>query len=172
MYVEHKEIPSKLHFWGLATNLAVGCFNAGFVLGGTTVVGDILAVQLDYVDEKAFFNTVISAIAVLGLMMGAIFSKPILQLGRRRSILFANVFITLATIPNFWTSNFAVLCTSRFFLGISSAVIINASSCYIGEATPTVYLVTVGTTINTGIVSGIFITYLFGLLLPDPSKID
>jgi len=169
-YVEHKEIPGVAHYFGLALNLAMGCFNCGYALAGMTVVGDILAVQLDYEDKKAYYNTMISALTVLGLTIGAIASKPVVQMGRRRSILLANALITLVTIPNFWVNNFAVLCVLRFILGLCSAVIVNATSLYIGEAIPGVYMSTLGTTINTGIVTGIFITYVFGLFLPDPSK--
>jgi len=72
------------------------------------------------------------------------------------------------TIPNFFVpvTAFAWLCTSRFLLGIFSAIIINATACYIGDAVPKEYQVTVGTVINTGIVLGLFVTAAFDLALP------
>lgn len=169
MYLERREIPPKSYFFLLAFNLAAGCFNAGFVLAGNTNVGGVLAVQLAW-DKKDFYNTEMSAFAVLGLMIGSILSKLVIGIGRRRSILYANVLITATTIPYFFTSNFGWLCTSRLILGFCSALIINASSAYIGETVPKEYQNGVGTSINTGIVTGIFITNLFGLLLPDPNK--
>eukprot|EP00353_Schmidingerella_taraikaensis_P016287 CAMPEP_0185609182 /NCGR_PEP_ID=MMETSP0436-20130131/9598_1 /TAXON_ID=626734 ORGANISM="Favella taraikaensis, Strain Fe Narragansett Bay" /NCGR_SAMPLE_ID=MMETSP0436 /ASSEMBLY_ACC=CAM_ASM_000390 /LENGTH=218 /DNA_ID=CAMNT_0028241541 /DNA_START=300 /DNA_END=956 /DNA_ORIENTATION=- len=70
------------------------------------------------------------------------------------------------TIPYFFAYNLYVLASTRFVIGVCSAFIINATSCYIGEAVPSEYQTTIGTTINTGLVSGIFITNGFNLALP------
>ena len=106
--------------------------------------------------------------AVLGLMIGAIFSKPVLQIGLRRTILISNAFILAVTIPNFFVDVKAYywLTTSRFIFGIFAAVIINATATFIGEAVPKDYQMTVGTVINTGIVGGLFVTTAFDLALP------
>ena len=166
MYIDYPEVPSKKYFWGLAINLCLGCWNAGMVLGGNTTVGGILAVQLDWTRADRA-NTSMSSIAVLGLMLGSIFSKPLLDFGLRRLILISNLGMTLVTIPNFFMNNFYWLTISRFILGLFSAVIINATATFIGDSIPKAYQTNVGTVINTGIVLGLFVTAAFDLALPD-----
>ena len=79
-YIDHPEVPPKSYFWGLAINLCMGCWNAGFVLGGNSGIADIFAAQYPWTteDEVADKNTWMSAFGVLGLMLGSIFSKPVL----------------------------------------------------------------------------------------------
>ena len=98
--------------------------------------------------------------------MGSMFSKPILAMGRRRTILGCNAVITLMTIPYFFTSSIVLLAITRFIIGCCAALIVNSTSCYVGEAVPTEYQVYVGTCINTGMVTGIWITNCFNLSLP------
>ena len=159
-------MPSKLYFGGLFANLSIGCWSAGFALSGNTDVGDILGVQLNWGDKQNYYNTILSTCAVLGMMLGAIFSKMILVYGRRKVILILNIFLTLITVPYFFTSDYTVLCITRTLLGFFGSVIVNASATIIGESVPVDYQSVIGTAINTGIVSGIFITVTFGLLLP------
>lgn len=155
----------------LAVCLCMGCWNAGFALASNNNVGYIMAAQSewDHADKK---NTWMSSMAVLGLMIGSIFSKPVLQIGLRFTILCCNACIVAITIPNFFVSIDAYywLTTSRFLFGVFSAVIINATATYIGETVPKEHQVSVGTVINTGIVFGLFVTATFDLLLP--AKVD
>ena len=113
-------------------------------------------------------NTFMSSMAVFGLMIGSIFSKPVLQIGLRFTILICNACITAITIPNFFVPVDATywLTASRFLMGVFAAVIINATATYIGETVPKEYQVSVGTVINTGIVFGLYVTATFDLLLP------
>ena len=72
-------------------------------------------------------------------MIGSLFSKHILVIGLRRSILLSNAIITLMTIPFFFCKAVWVLSTARFVIGIGAALIVNATSVYIGEAVPNAY---------------------------------
>ena len=78
----------------------------------------------------------------------------------------SNAIIMLFTLPYFFADALWILASTRFFIGVCSAVIINATAAYVGEAIPTEYLVYSGTCINTGLVFGIEITTLFNLSLP------
>ena len=139
MYVDHREIPSKGYFWGLAINLGITCWNAGFVLSAAGI-NQSLDAQEGWGDRENFNNTALSSIAVLGLTLGSMFSKPILQgLGRRKSILLSNVLIVLITIPGWFTINGWVLGSSRFILGFISGLQINGCALIIGESVPTEY---------------------------------
>ena len=99
-------------------------------------------------------------------MVGSLFSKPVLVIGRRLSILICNLIITLMTIPFFFCEAVWILATARFIIGCCSALIVNASSTYIGETAPTAYKPYLGTTIQLGTVVGIFSTNLVNLSLP------
>ena len=105
------------------------------------------------------------------MMLGAMCSKMILVYGRRKVILIFNILITLITVPYFFSSNYALLCITRTILGFCGSVIVNASATIIGESTPVEYQSVIGTSINTGLVSGIFLTVLLGLLLPNTDDI-
>ena len=171
MFIESNQKPSSARMMGIATNVVIGCFNCGFVLAGTLDVIDVWNVQFGWGDKSTRNNTVISTCAVLGLTLGSIFSKLITNFGRRRAILISNVIITLITIPYFFTKNFWVIASTRFVFGIAAAFIINASSLYISETIPVEFQSKVGISINLGICSGIFITQLFGLLLPTKDQV-
>ena len=172
MYIERREKPSISRLIGIAINISVGCFNVGFALAGTLDVVDVWTIQFDWGDEANRNNTIISSFAVLGLLLGAIFSKLITEWGRRRAILFANALITVVTIPYFFTDNFWVICITRSIFAFGASLIVNASSLYVSETIPAEYADKLGTSINLGIVGGVFITQLFGLLLPTKSEVQ
>ena len=172
MYIERNEKPSINRMIGIAINMTVGCFNCGFALAGTLDVVDVLTIQLDWGGEANRNNTIISSFAVLGLTLGSIFSKLITEMGRRRAILFANILITLVTIPYFFTNGFWIICFTRLMFSFGAAVIVNASSLYVSETIPAEYTDKVGISINLGIVMGIFITQLFGLALPTKLEVQ
>ena len=140
--------------------------STGFVLTGNTDLVDIWATKNDW-EHRDRNNTAISSAGVLGLSLGAIFSKLITDWGRRRSILLANMVITMLTLPYFFTSNFWILLFTRLLIGFFSSLMINASSLYIAESVPTESQANIGIFINLGVVAGIFFNNLFGLLLPD-----
>ena len=79
-----------------------------------------------------------SSIAVFGLMIGSLFSKPFLKFGLRRLILASNALIFIVTFPIFFVdvTAFYFLCFTRLFIGVLAAVIINATVAYIGDAVP------------------------------------
>ena len=99
-------------------------------------------------------------------MMGAMLSKPILALGRRRSILISNAIITVFAIPFFFFEAVWILAGSRFIIAFCAALIVNASAVFIGESVPDVYKAYLGTTIQLGNVIGICTTNIVNLALP------
>ena len=172
MYIESKDKPSYCYLTVLAFNLILGCFTCGMVQAGDTDVVDIWAIKLNWGDDKDFYDTLISSSAVMGLTLGSVGSKFATDLGRRRAILISNAVITLMTIPYFFTCNFWIFFVTRFIMGLAACVIINATSLYISETMPNEWQSFMGCTINFGIVFGIFIVYLFGLLLPEKTEIQ
>ena len=109
---------------------------------------------------------------MLGLTLGSVFSKTFTEkLGRRGTLLFANIVITIVTIPCIFMLNLYVLSGCRLILGFAAALQVNGSSLIVAETIPTKYQNTVGTSINSGIVMAIFLANCFNLLLPynDPA---
>jgi len=64
-----------------------------------------------------------------------------------------------------------MLVATRFLLGLASAIIVNATSLYLGEVVPQEHSSKLGMSVNLGIVTGIFFTYCFGLMLPEADEI-
>ena len=172
MYIEHREIPSKGYFWGKAITIGFTVWTCGFALSGAGVQQSLDAHE-DWKEENVNFNnTELSSICVLGLTLGSVFSKPFTEnLGRRATLLLANAVIVVVTIPCMFMLNLYVLSACRFILGFVAALQVNGCSLIVAESIPTRYQNTVGTSINSGIVMGIFVANLFNLLLPynDPA---
>ena len=107
-----------------------------------------------------------STFGVLGLAVGSVLSKMVTKHGRRAAILWCNLAIVIITIPYFFLLSIWMLSITRFCLGVLSAIIINGTSLYIAEGVPANYRTQVGSSVNFGIVFGIWIMGTFGLLLP------
>ena len=167
MYLEREEKASNGYYIVLALNLVVGLWNCGIALAGNSDVADILAVQLNWGDKADFNNTMISAAGVLGLTIGALTSKFVIECGRVRAILLANLVITVVTIPYIFAQSLWLFVLTKVIFGIAAAIIVNASSLYIAETTPPQHETVFGVLINCGIVNGILIIYLLGLILPE-----
>ena len=130
MFVESKEKPTTGHVVLVAINIMLVVMSCGFVLGGNSCIGDVLAIQLEWGDQADKNNTYMSTAAILGLMIGSIGSKFLTNCGRRRAILLSYLVIIIATVPSFFSSNFWVLLMSRLIMGIPAAVCVNAGSLY------------------------------------------
>ena len=89
-------------------------------------------------------------------------------MGYRRLLLLCNAIIVVYCIPNIFVSSSALwyLAISRAIYGFVASVMVNATAAMIGDSIPKEYQMTVGSVINTGIVSGLFITACFGLFVP------
>ena len=176
-FVEHRERLPKSYFWLLAVNITTGCVQTGFILNSAGINQvrnssnfdmkfqalkqslirnlielflelQVLNVQEDWPKDRVEFNqTFLVSLSIFGLMVGSLFSKPILVIGRRLSILICNLIIALMTIPFFFCKAVWILATARFIIGCCAALIVNASSTYIGETAPTAYKPYLGTTI-------------------------
>ena len=145
---------------------------SGFALSGNTDVGTVLTYQLEWGDEGDRYNTVISSMAVLGMTLGSVTSSLLTDWGRRRAALLANLLVVIVTIPNFFAGSYGLFCALRLVLGYCGAILINSSSLMISEMVPSESQAKASVVINFGIVTGIFVTYCFGLALPNKDEND
>ena len=168
MYFERKEKPGLGYFMILALAVMVGCWNCGIALSSNVDVADVLKYKLDWKkSEWDRNNTIISTSAVVGLSVGSMISKVFTEWGRRRTLLLSNLCIAAITIPYLFFLNYWYIVIAKFFQGVFGAFIVNASSLYMNEVTPSEYQSKVGVSLNLGIVFGIFMCQILGLALPD-----
>ena len=158
----------KTNFWtlfGISANIWICCWQGGFCIGGNNVVGEILADQMNWGDNKDRNNTIISSLAIAGGTIGSLASGTICEIGRRRSILLCNVVVIISTammlVLNLW-----VIFIARFMQAVAAGVILSGSNLYLAETIPVHKRTIFGVALNLGTVSGLLITSLMGLAMP------
>ena len=63
--------------------------------------------------------------------------------------------------------DFYTILVGRFLLGFTGGIILCACNLYISETVPKTHRTVYGIAINSGIVTGMLITSLFGFILPE-----
>ena len=121
---------------GLALNLWMGCWLTGFAVTGNNVVGDYLAIQLDWNTKQAEFrNSVIATVEVFGVTAGSFAAGYFVEFGRRKTIIFSFVVILLATfmtlVLNFW-----MIVIGKLIFSLACGVSLIATNLYINETVP------------------------------------
>ena len=112
-----------------------------------------------------FYNTIISSVGVAGLTLGSLLAGFITTRGRRKALMYSNYIVFFATALIMVLNLYTIL-VGRFLLGFAGGVMICGSNLYISETVPSTQREIYGTAINAGIITGLLITSLFGLLLP------
>ena len=88
-------------------------------------------------------------------------------MGRRKALIFSSLAIFgavgLMLVLNFWA-----IIIGRFIQGFCGSVNLCASNIYLAETIPVAKRSKYGMAVNSGIITGLLITSLFGLLLPLP----
>lgn len=112
----------------------------------------------------------INDISVLGLMLGCLLAKNFLILGRKQTVLVANVMasmsVALCIYLNLWT-----IFVGKFIFGFTCGLNIVACSIYNKETLPAKTLSYMGTGVNTGIVFGLVVsTFTQNMSLDSLSK--
>ena len=102
---------------------------------------------------------------VAGLTLGSLLAGFITTRGRRKALMYSNYIVFFATALIMVLNLYTIL-VGRFLLGFAGGVMICGSNLYISETVPSTQREIYGTAINAGIITGLLITSLFGLLLP------
>ena len=109
----------------------------GFVLAGNNQVGPILIEKFDWSHKDGNkWNTMISTCAILGLVMGSLFSGFFLPMGRRICAIYALAVGAIALVPTILWLNFYVICVFRLIFGFSCGVIVSCSNLLSNETVP------------------------------------
>jgi len=151
---------------GLCLTAGFTVSSLGYVIGEPNDLGNILAAQLDWPeDKKSFRLTLFSSFGILGIAIGALGAGKVVHIGRRKlTMLMCLVQIgatALTLILNLYT-----LCAARLILGLSAGVQLVAMSLYVSETVPDEKKGLFGFAINFGLVTGLTISLLLGFFLP------
>ena len=121
---------------------------------------------MDWRGNSNFYNTMISSVGVAGLVIGSLLAGVITKYGRRKALMYSNYIVFLSTALLMVLNVYTIL-VGRFLLGFAGGVFICASNLYISETIPGAQREIYGIAINSGIITGLLITSLFGFILPD-----
>ena len=99
-------------------------------------------------------------------MIGSLLAGTICSIGRRKAILLSNAVIFVSTammlVLNLW-----VITIGRFIMACAAGVILAACNLYLAETIPVQSRSMYGIALNLGVCSGLLITSVMGLALPD-----
>lgn len=107
----------------------------------------------------------ITSSAILGLALGSLFSGPIVNKGRRTTMILGNILIFFAVILQM-KINVYLISTGKLLQGFGSGMILNAMSIMISETIPSKFLGLFGPLTNFGIVLGLSIYMFLALIIP------
>lgn len=150
----------------------IGSFSVGFTLGGYNTAGIVVEAQKDW---EHIYTVLITSSSVLGLMMGSLLCDKFLKYGRMKTAQLANALIIVSVVPQMWLT-VPGLMFGRLLLGFGGGLSIVSTSVFMSETVPALKLGIYGTSVNTGIVTGILVTTLIqGFSMPnidDTDKVD
>jgi len=98
-------------------------------------------------------------------MIGALFGSPILFIGRKNAILLLNAIAALAASQGLYL-NFWSLFIGRFVVALCGGAMIVAGGVFLKETVPTDKMSVLATSMNFGIVFGMFVSILMQGGLP------
>ena len=122
---------------------------------------------MGWIDDANFNNTLISSSAIAGITIGSLAAGSICEMGRRKSMLGANLVCIVSTLVML-VEDLYVIMTGRFIQAFASGVILCASNLYLAETIPAHKRAIYANALNLGVVTGLLITTLMGLELPLP----
>jgi MFS family permease len=139
----------------------------GSALSASGTAMPALIAQLDWGDNAGFYATILTSCAIAGIGIGATFGGSLVSKGRKRMVILFNIVGIISScmslILNTW-----VLFVARFLFGLASGIFICATPKILEESIPhSVMDNGYGISTNLFINIGIFISFLFGLGMPD-----
>lgn len=100
--------------WGLGT------WQTAWALGGNGNTTAIFAAKLDWdKDDTIFYNTIISSAAIVGIAIGSLAGGKLLQYGRRKPVIIAQLICILAAFISMFL-HVSTLTIGRLLLGIGA----------------------------------------------------
>jgi len=149
----------------LVLNICLGSMPVGYVLAGNNVVGEIVAIQLEWGERSTFKNTTINGTAVFGMVVGALSAGLILPIGRRKTMYVMNLLIILGTCATLFPI-YSLILVGKLVFGFGCGGTISACGTFLAETIPPEKSQIFGTSLNTGIITGLALALVPSLGLP------
>ena len=130
------------------------------------MIGDIISDQLDWGNDRKLYETIVATCAIIGVTVGSLVSGEITVYGRRKALIYSNFSVFFA-VGLMLIPNLEAICAGRFIQGFAGSLNLCATNMYLGETIPAHKRSKYGIAVNSGIITGLLITTLFGLLLPE-----
>lgn len=130
----------KCYLYGLLMTIGLGTIQFGYSIGSWNSANDayVFLQGWDKKSDKATkFQTFATAFTILGAAIGALFSGPLLKLGRWNCILYTNFLVVAGCALTFFLDNSNLVLIGRFVFGLSCGCFSVFCPKYISEVSPT-----------------------------------
>ena len=118
-------------------------------------------------EEQTDFDSLVTAVWVVGAGIGSIFSASFMKFGKLRMILVLNMILILSLLVCMM-NNILLICVGRFFWGVAIGSFSVVCGKYTFEFCPMEYLGPFGGLSQLGISFGICIMAVMALGIPQP----
>jgi MFS family permease len=146
--------------------LGLGCWYSSWALAGNNQTAPILEAKFGWDDsERKLWTSLIGNISVLGSALGSIFGGPLINKGRRWSMLSMTGVMVAATVLSLFRT-IPTIMIGRFVQGIAAGVVNSAVAKSIFESNSTELYGVFGTATGTFMCLGRILCLLLGLSLP------
>ncbi|CAI2364185.1 unnamed protein product [Moneuplotes crassus] len=162
--------PKLFYLTSCALICALSLFNAGYCYGYFNNLTGIMHKQYVYRDKQRIsdedlFNSLVSGLMIVGAIPGSLIATPMMKKGRRITLIISSLIHTLGAclclIFNMWA-----LLIGRFIMGIAIGIYFSVCPLYISEMSPPSVSGPLGTLNQMSLVTGLFLAYAFGYILP------
>lgn len=118
----------------------------------------------DWGDDAVSKQTIIQSVTTLGSALGSMLSGPILEMGRWKALMFANVLVIVSAILSM-IMNFPCLIIGRLIFGYVGGAFSVFCPKYVLEASPVEIKGMTGSMFQIGITLGILFCFFAGFVV-------
>lgn len=150
-----------------ALTFGMGAFHTGWALFGSTQIFPVLEAKFHWSHSEQLLNhSLIGSASISGVMVGSLFGGPIINYGRRKSILWFSILIYIGAGITLIEHAIAIM-VGRFICGIAAGIFNMCNAKAIVETVPVKYNGVFGALTNILICWGGLLALSLGLALPD-----
>jgi SP family myo-inositol transporter-like MFS transporter 13 len=148
---------------GLLFTVSIGTIQFGYCLGSWNTANNAFVALKKFTKEEGDdFQKLAQTFTILGAAFGALFSGPVMQIGRWKCILFSNFFVIVGAGLTL-ISNSSVVLVGRGLYGVACGCFSVFCPKYISEAAPTEVKGPAGALSQICITFGILVPFMIGM---------
>jgi len=147
--------------------MSLGTIQFGYSIGSWNTANGPYRDHMKWNDKDANkYQTLAQSLTTAGSAIGALFSGPLMKIGRWKCILLTNIFV-IAGAGSTLVFNVSMLMIGRFLYGIACGCYSVFCPKYISETAPVEVKGPAGALSQICITFGIFVPFLIGLIFGD-----